>query len=73
VRVRTDPARDLPYEANPGAKDDLLALFKKKWGEPKPGRELGNDVLVFHASAPRVTIKDNTIVHAWNVRLSNEK
>jgi hypothetical protein len=65
----------LPYEAYPAAKDELKALFDKKWGAPKEAKEFGkfgDPILVYHASAPRIFVKDDTISHGWDVHLSTK-
>lgn len=63
----------LPYEAYPAAKDELKALLDKKWGAPKVEKEFGtagDDIFVYHAKAPRIYVKDDTITHGWDVHLS---
>jgi hypothetical protein len=63
----------LPYEAYPAAKDELKALFDKKWGAPKEEKEFGkfgDPILVYHAKNPRIFVKDDTISHGWDVHLT---
>ena len=55
----------LPYKPHPEARDTLLELFKKKWGEPKELED--SKALVFHEDDPRVEIKDDTEHGAWVV------
>ncbi len=65
----------LPYEAYPAAKDELRALFDKKWGAPKEEKEFGkygDPILVYHAKAPRIFVKDDTISHGWDVHLTTK-
>jgi hypothetical protein len=64
---------DLPYAAYAPAKDELLALIKKKWGEPKDGEYLGDKALLFRDQAPFVVVVDDDITHAWNVRVLAQK
>jgi hypothetical protein len=58
----------LPYKPHPEARDQLLDLFKRKWGEPKPLGDEGK-VLLFHDDDPRVEIKDDTEHGAWVVEV----
>jgi hypothetical protein len=62
---------DLPYEAYAPAKDELRALFEKKWGAPKEGTDLGDKIWIYRAENPSVIVKDDDISHAWNVRISS--
>jgi hypothetical protein len=66
----------LPYAAYPAAKDELKALFEKKWGAPKEEKEFGtagDPIWVYRAKAPRITVKDDTITHAWDVHVTSKK
>ncbi|HEY0251822.1 MAG TPA: hypothetical protein VGC41_09865 [Kofleriaceae bacterium] len=58
-------AFNLPYKPRPEARETLLELFKKKWGDPKEADEK----LVFHDEDPRVEIRDDTEHGAWQVEL----
>jgi hypothetical protein len=58
----------LPYKPHPEARDTLLDLFKRKWGEPKDLADEGRPpVLLFHDDDPRVEIKEDTEHGAWVV------
>jgi hypothetical protein len=46
-------------------KDEILALLKKTYGEPKTVKDLGDTYLVFRKS-PTVKVKDETITKAWS-------
>ncbi len=63
---------DLPYEAYAPAKAEIRALLEKKWGAPTEGTYLAEKVLIFHDKAPRVIVTDDTISHAWNVRVTSK-
>ena len=78
TRVQIDWADDgkvddfwfaLPYQSYAPAKDELLAMFKKKWGEPKDGEYLGEKAMMFRDQAPFVVVTDDDVTHAWDVRL----
>jgi hypothetical protein len=60
---------DLPYESYAPAKDELLALIKQKWGEPKDGEYLGDKALLFRDKPPFIAVVDDTIGHAWTVHV----
>jgi hypothetical protein len=65
----------LPYGAYGPAKDEIKALFDKKWGAPKEEKEygkFGDPILVYRAKAPRIYVKDDTISHAWDVHLTSK-
>ena len=57
----------LPYKPHPEARDTLLELFKKKWGEPKELED--SKALLFHEEDPRIEIKDDTEHGAWVVEM----
>ncbi|MEO8553784.1 MAG: hypothetical protein ABI678_27615 [Kofleriaceae bacterium] len=57
----------LPYKPHPEARDTLLDLFKRKWGEPKDLED--SRAMLFHEEDPRVEIKDDTEHGAWIVEL----
>lgn len=63
----------VPYKAYGPAKDELRALFEKKWGAPKEEKEFGrtgDPIWVYRAKDPRIVVKDNTISNGWDVSLS---
>ena len=60
---------DIPYGDYGPAKDELLALIKKKWGESKDGAYLGDKALMFRDQAPFVAVVDDDISHAWTVHV----
>ena len=57
----------LPYKPHPEARDVLLELFKKKWGDPKELGEGKEIRLLFHDDDPRVEITDDTEHGAWQI------
>jgi hypothetical protein len=66
----------LPFGPYAAAKDELKALFDKKWGTPKEEKEFGkygDPILVYRAKSPRIYVKDNTISKGWDVHLTNAK
>jgi hypothetical protein len=63
---------DLPYEAYAPARDDIKKVLDAKWGAPKQEEKYGEPILVYRAKDPRVVVKDDTITHAWNVRISTK-
>jgi hypothetical protein len=58
----------MSYREYPAAKDEVLALLKKAYGEPKSAKDLGDPVLVFRKS-PTIKVKDNTISKAWYIKV----
>lgn len=62
----------LPWRPHPEARDTLLELFKRKWGEPKvqkPRDEDGKAVLIFRDEDPRVEVIEDTEHGAWRVEI----
>jgi hypothetical protein len=59
----------LPWRPHPEARDTLLELFKRKWGEPRTREEDGKPVLVFREEDPRVDIIEDTEHGAWKVEI----
>jgi hypothetical protein len=59
----------LPYRPHPEARDTLLELFKRKWGEPRTRDDDGKPVLVFRDDDPRVEITDDPEHGAWKVEI----
>lgn len=56
----------IDFEPHPAAKDELMALFKKKWGEPKEEDEYGDKVFVF-SEEPFIKVEEDTITHKWDI------
>jgi len=48
--------------------DEIFALFKAKWGDPKEGDEYGKKIFIFSES-PKVTVKEDTITKKWDVEV----
>ncbi len=59
----------IPYEGRDGAKAEILAFMKKKWGEPTVATDYDKS-LIFRAAAPVIKVKDDTIMKAWDITLS---
>ncbi len=59
----------LEYEAHPPAKDELLGLLKKKWGEPEEKEKYGRKQFVFQDDLFKIEVEDDTITKKWNVFL----
>jgi len=58
----------LPYKPHPEARESLLEMFKRKWGEPKDLADDGRPaVLLFHEDDPRVEIRDDAEHGAWQI------
>lgn len=55
----------IPYKPHPEAREVLLQLFTKKWGEPK----VDDKKLVFHDEDPRVEVVDDDEHGAWKFEL----
>ena len=49
----------IPWKARPEAKEDLLAMFTHKWGQPRPAEEDDKKVLIFREGDPRVEIRED--------------
>ena len=47
----------LPFRNYPPFKDELLALFEKKWGKAKPGKPPYEADMVFNAANPRIVVE----------------
>jgi hypothetical protein len=63
----------LPFEAYGPAKDELRAMFDKKWGAPKEEKEYGttgDTIWVYRAKEPRIYVEEDTISNGWDVRIS---
>lgn len=59
----------LPWRPHPEARETLLELFKRKWGEPKTRDDDGKQVLVFRDDDPRVEVVEDTEHGAWRVEI----
>lgn len=51
---------DIAYRPFPQQKEDVLALMKKTYGEPKKAKDLGHPILVFRKK-PTIKFEDDTI------------
>jgi hypothetical protein len=56
----------IDYEAHPEARDEIMALLKKKWGEPKEEDEYGDKIYVF-SEEPFIKVEDDDISKAWDI------
>ena len=59
----------LPWRPHPEARDTLLELFKRKWGEPRTREDDGKASLVFRDEDPRVEIIEDTEHGAWKIEI----
>jgi hypothetical protein len=59
----------IPYKPHPDARDTLLDLFKRKWGDPKQIEDDGKPVLLFRDDDPRVEVREDTEHGAWQLAL----
>jgi len=61
----------IPFRPHPEARDTLLELFKRKWGEPKLRDDDGDGkpTMVFRDEDPRVEVNENTEHGAWKIEL----
>jgi hypothetical protein len=59
----------IPWRPHPEARDTLLELFKRKWGEPKSREEDGKPVLVFRDEDPRVEVFEDIEHGAWKFEI----
>jgi hypothetical protein len=56
----------IDFEPHPAAKDEIMALLKKKWGEPKEEEDLGDKVFVF-SEEPFIKVEEDTISNKWDI------
>ncbi|PRP92164.1 hypothetical protein ENSA5_51110 [Enhygromyxa salina] len=56
----------IEFEPHPPAKDEIFALLKKKWGEPKEEDDYGDKLFVF-SEDPRIEVKEDTISGKWDI------
>ncbi len=59
----------IPFRPHPEARDVLLDLFKRKWGEPRIRDDDGKTILVFRDEEPRVEIFEDTEHGTWKVEI----
>jgi hypothetical protein len=65
----------IDFEPHPAAKDELMAFFKAKWGEPTQEKEygdFGDNVFVF-SQDPRLVVKEDTISNKWDITVEPPK
>ena len=62
-------AFSLAFKAHPDARDTLLDLFKRKWGDPKQIDDDGKPALVFRDEDPRVEAREDTEHGAWRIEM----
>ncbi len=60
----------LDYKPFPPAKEELFAMLKAKWGEPKEQEDLGRKQWLFNAAAPRVVVENDDISKKWDIEVS---
>jgi hypothetical protein len=58
----------VPYKPHPPARDQLLDLFRAKWGAPEPIVDDGKTVL-FRRGDPRVEIRDDVERGEWQIAI----
>jgi hypothetical protein len=61
----------IPFRPHPEARDTLLELFKRKWGDPKLRDDDGDGkpTMVFRDEEPRVEVNEDSEHGAWKVEL----
>ncbi len=59
----------VPWKPHPAARDQLLDLFKAKWGLPEEVVEDSKPTLVFRKDDPRVEIREDLEHGAWSVSI----
>lgn len=60
----------IDFEPNPAAKDEIMAFFKKKWGEPKAEKEeYGDDMIYVFSETPFITVEEDTISGKWDIKI----
>jgi hypothetical protein len=62
----------IDFESHPAAKDEIFALFKAKWGEPKEEEEYGDKIFVF-SDQPRIEVEEDTISGKWDISVEVPK
>jgi hypothetical protein len=59
----------IPYKAHPEAKEELLAMFTHKWGQPRPTEEDDKKLLIFREGDPRVEVHEDTEHGAYQIEI----
>jgi len=59
----------IPFKPHAGAREQLLDLFKAKWGLPEEVVEDSRPTLVFRKDDPRVEIREDQEHGAWLVQI----
>jgi hypothetical protein len=59
----------IPWKPHPAARDQLLDLFKAKWGLPEEVVEESKPALVFRHADPRVEIREDLEHGAWHISI----
>lgn len=59
----------IPFKPHPAARDQLLDLFKGKWGLPEEVVEDSKPTLVFRKDDPRVEIREDAEHGAWQIEI----
>jgi hypothetical protein len=62
----------IDFEPHPAAKDELMAFFKAKWGEPTEEDDYGDKLFVF-SQDPRIEVKEDTISNKWDITVEPPK
>jgi hypothetical protein len=59
----------IDFEPHPAAKDEIMALLKKKWGEPKEEKEFGDsgDTIYVFSEEPFIKVEEDTITKKWDI------
>lgn len=57
----------IDFEPHPAAKDEIFALFKKKWGDPKEEEDITKKPLFVFSEDPRIEVKEDTISNKWDI------
>jgi hypothetical protein len=56
----------LEFGPHPDAKQQIFALLKRKWGEPREEDEYGTKILVF-SEQPFIKVEDDELSNQWDV------
>ena len=56
----------IEFRPYPAAKEEIMALFTKKWGEAKEEDQRGDKVFVF-SEDPRIEVTEDTISNKWDI------
>jgi len=59
----------IPWKPHPPARDQLLELFKAKWGLPEEVVEESKPTLVFREGDPRVEVREDLEHGAWQISI----